>query len=232
MNLNLKIPYVLRLIIFWLLFFVSFRVLFIIYQHARIPDSGHSETGLGFYYALPVDIAAACAMAFIPFILWIFQQFYKTRFIHRFNLAYNFSLIVLTSLLSVTNIKMYGEWAELLSFSMLKALFSPEHSLSFFSLWSVLLLFAFSGLFAYIGIRFYRNYITNFSYPLENKRIRTFHIIGIALMFFIGYRIGLNIASIKGDRINYSGLEINNHIATNNIWYFANSVMYCNNEAQ
>lgn len=231
MNLNLKLPYVLRLIIFWLAFFIAFRVLFVIYQHARIPDNGHSETGRGFYYAFPVDLSVACVMAFIPFILWIFQQFYKTRLIHRVNLIYNFGLIILTSLLSVTNIKMYGEWGDLLSFNMLKNIFDSSHTHSF-SFLSVLLLLLFSALFAYIGIRFYRNYITNFSYPLESKRLRTFHIIGISLMFFVGYRIALNVAAIKGDRINYSELEINNHIATNNIWYFANSMVYCNNPGQ
>lgn len=228
MNLNLKIPYVLRLIIFWLAFFIAFRILFVIYQHARIPDGGHSETGRGFYYAFPVDLSAACVMSFIPFILWICQQFYKTRLIHRINLIYNFGLIIFTSLLSVTNIKMYGEWGDLLSFGMLKELFNPQRTHSF-SLWSVLLLFSFSGLFAYIGIRFYRNYITNFSFPLESKQLRAFHIIGISLMFFVGYRIALNVAAIKDDRIHYSELEINNHIATNNMWYFANSVVYCNN---
>jgi hypothetical protein len=232
MNFNLKIPYVLRLIIFWLLFFVLFRVLFVIYQHAKIPDDAHSDTGLGFYYALPIDIAVACVMAFIPFVLWILQQFYKSRTIHRINLAYNFGLIGLTSLLSVTNIKMYGEWGTLLSIDILQKLFYPSHSLSFFSLWSILLLFAFGGLFTYIGIRFYRNYITNFSYPVENKKLRTTLIVVITLMSVVGYRIDLNIAAIKGDRIHYSALEINNHIATNNIWYFANSMIYDNNPAQ
>lgn len=225
----IKVPYVIRLIIFWLLFFISFRILFIIYQHAKIPDDLHSDTGLGFYYALPIDISVACVMAFIPFILWIFQQFYKTRLIHRINLAYNFGLIVLTSLLSVTNIKMYGEWGRLLSFDILKNLFYPSHSLSFFSLWSILLLFGFSAFFSLMGIRVYRRYITNFSHPIEDKKMRTGYIAAIFVMFIIGYRIDLNIAAIKNDRIHYSELEINNHIATNNIWYFANSIVYGNN---
>jgi hypothetical protein len=232
MNLNLKLPYIIRLIIFWLSFFISFRVLFIIYQHAKIPDGSHSDTGLGFYYALPVDIAVACVMSLFPFILWIFQQFYKTRAIHRLNLIYNCTLISLASLLSVTNIKMYGEWGNLLSLPVLHHIFDPAQSPSFFSFWSVLLLLSFSLLFAYIGIRFYRNYITNFSYPVEQKRLRNGFIAGLAVLFVVGYRIDLNIASIKGDRIHYSSLEINNHIATNNIWYFANSILYGNNEGE
>jgi hypothetical protein len=222
----------LRLIIFWLLFFIAFRVLFVIYQHAKIPDDLHSDTGLGFWYAFPVDISVACVMACIPFILWIFQQYNKSRLIHRINLSYNFGLIILTSLLSVTNLKMYGEWGELLSYDILKDLFYPSVSRSSFSLWSLLLLFGFSALFSYIGIRFYRNYITNFSYPVENKKWRTGQIILIAFVLVAGYRMNLNIASIKGDRIDYNALEINNHMATNNIWYFANSIVYRNNQAQ
>ncbi len=229
---RLKLPYIFRLIIFWILFFVAFRILFVIYQHAKIPDGQHSDTSLGFYYAIPVDISVACVMAVIPFILWIFQQFYKTRIIHRINLAYNFGLIILTSLLSVTNIKMYGEWGTLLTITILKNLFYPSQSLSFFSLWSVLLLLAFGALFAYAGIRMYRKYLTNFSYPIADKRMRTAHIAFVTVLFIIGYRIDLNIAAIKGDRITYSELEINNSIATNNIWYFANSVVYCNNQQQ
>ena len=226
---RLKLPYIFRLIIFWILFFVAFRILFVIYQHAKIPDDQHSNTSLGFYYAIPVDISVACVMAVIPFILWIFQQFYKTRIIHRINLAYNFGLIILTSLLSVTNIKMYGEWGTLLTIKILKSLFYPSQSLSFFSLWSVLLLFAFSALFAYVGIRMYRKYVTNFSYPIDDKRMRTAHIGFVTVMFIIGYRLDLNIAAIKGNQISYSELKINNSIATNNIWYFANSVVYGNN---
>lgn len=221
-----------RLLIFWLLFFISFRVLFIIYQHAKIPDGLHSHTGLGFWYALPVDISVACVMAVIPFILWIFQQFYKRRLIHRINLAYNFGLIILTSLLSVSNIKMYGEWGELLSGQILADLFDSSRSLSSFSFWSVFLLLAFSALFSYIGIRFYRDHITNFSYPIENRKLRTVNIVGIAVILIAGYRMNLNIAAIEGDRIRYNELEINNHIATNNIWYFANSIVYDNNAAQ
>lgn len=231
-DLNLRIPYILRLIIFWLLYFISFRVLFIIYQHAKIPDEGHSETGLGFIYALPVDISVACVMACLPFVLWIFQQSYKTRLIHRINLFYNFFLIILTSLLSVTNIKMYGEWGELLSFRILRSLFCPSGSVSFFSLWSVLLLFVFSGLISYFAIRIYRKYLTNFSHPVENKRVRYVQIVVIFFILVAGYRIDLNIASISGNRIHYSELEVNNHIATNNIWYFANSLIYTNNLGQ
>jgi len=218
-----------QLIIFWLLYFISIRVLFIIYQHAKIPDNSHSDTGLGFYYALPVDISVACVMVFFPFVLWVFQQFYKTRLIHQINLLYNFSLIILTSLLSVINIKMYGEWGELLSFRILKNLFSPSVSMSFFSLWSVLLLFAFSGLISYIAIKMYRNYLTNFSFPMENNKLRSVQIAFVFLLLAAGYRIDLNIAAINGNRIHYSDLEINNHIATNNIWYFANSLIYGNN---
>lgn len=223
---EIKIPYIFRLVIFWICFFISFRILFVIYQHAKIPDDLHSDTSLAFYYALPIDISAAFVMAVIPFVLWVLQQFYKTRFIHRVNKVYNASLIAIVSLLSVTNIKMYGEWNGLLTFDILKDLFYPSQSLSFFSLWSVFLLVGFSVVLSYIAFRLYKKYIINFSHPIADKRMRTAHIVLVSLIFVAGYRIDLNIAAIKNDRIHYSELEINNHIATNNIWYFANSIVY------
>jgi hypothetical protein len=71
--------------------------------------------------------------------------------------------------------------------------------------------------------------LTNFSYPVENKRFKSVQIIVVFVTLVAGYRLDLDIAAIKGNRIHYSELEINNHIATNNIWYFANSLIYGNN---
>jgi phosphoglycerol transferase MdoB-like AlkP superfamily enzyme len=223
-----RIHYLLRLLIFWMIYFALFRVLFIIYHHTKIPDGQHSETGLSFFYALRLDISTACAAALIPSILWIFQQFYKNRFIHQFNLAYNTLLITLVSFLSIANIKMFGEWGTLLSARALKYLAYPQEVLAFISLWSLLLLLSSCIFFAYLGFKAYRKYITNFSYPIENTKIKIAQIIAIPALFILGYRGGLQLAPINESSAYYSNLQINNQIATNNIWYLAHSILDAN----
>jgi phosphoglycerol transferase MdoB-like AlkP superfamily enzyme len=225
---NIKIHYLLKLLIFWLLFFTTFRLLFVIYHHTKIPDAQHSETGLAFFYALPLDVSTACAAMVIPYMLWSLQQFYKKRLIHLLNLGLNVFLIITVTILSIANIKMYGEWGTLLSARAFNYLLYPKEILNFISAWSLVLLLASCVLIAYVAIRTYRTYVTSFSYPIENKKTRIAVIVLLPFLLLLGYRGGFQLAPINESQSYYSSIPINNHIATNNIWYLAHSLLDAN----
>ncbi len=221
---KIKIHYLLRLLVFWFLFFALFRVIFIVYHHAKIPDGQHSETSLSFLYALRLDLATICAMLFVPYVLWSFQQFYKSKFLHQINLAYNIVLISVVSVLSIFNIKIYGEYGSLLNTEDLFYLVYPKEAVTFLSVWSLLLLLGSSAFFAYVGIRSYRRNITSFSLPFENKKIKVAQILLFPVCLFLGLRGGAQAIPINEKDIHYSEMKINNDIATNNIWYLGNSI--------
>ena len=225
---KIKIHYLLRLTIFWFLFFALFRVLFIVYHHAKIPDGQHSETSLSFLYALRLDLATICAMIFIPFVLWALQQFYKSRLLHQMNMIYNFILISVVSVLSIFNLKIYGEYGFLLNSEDLVYLVYPKEAITFLSVWSLLLLLGASAFFAYIGIRSYRMNITSFSLPYDNRKIKMAQIVLFPLVMFLGVRGGSQSIPVNEKDIQYSSLKINNDIATNNIWYLGNSICHRN----
>lgn len=225
---KIKIHYLLRLVIFWIIYFAVFRILFIMYHHIKIPDGGHSETVLSLFYGLRLDLSAACAAIVLSFFLWSFQQFFKSRFIHRVNLIINLGLISIVTVLSIANIKMYGEWGTQISARALSYLLYPKEVLTFISFWSVLIFLVFCGLFVYFGIKTYRSYITNFSYPIENKKIRVAQLFCIPFLLVIGLRGGLQLAPVNESAAYYSGLQINNHIATNNMWFLAHSILDAN----
>lgn len=226
----IKVHFLLRMLIFWLLLFAFFRVTFIIYHHIKIPDGQHSETGLSFFYALPLDISTACIAITIPFILWAFQQFYKNRIIHQINLIFNFTCISLVAVLCVANLKIYGEWGTPLSARAFNYLLYPKEVLSFISIWSVLLLLSVCMVYIYILCRLYRKFITNFSYPIENKIYKIIHILIISALLIIGYRGGFQLAPINESSAYYSTLQINNHIATNTIWSLGHSFIEANDD--
>jgi phosphoglycerol transferase MdoB-like AlkP superfamily enzyme len=223
-----NIPYIARLVLFWMLFFAFYRIAFIVYHHASIPDHQSSETGLAFLYALRLDLSTACAAAFIPYILWVVQQFYKSRYIHVFNIFFNILCISLLSVLSIANLKIYGEWGTLLGARAFNYLFYPQEVLSFISVWAVLLMLLVCGIFIFFLIKCYRNYINNFSYPIQNKKLKLVAVISIPVLLVIGYRGGLQLSPINESSSYYSTLQINNHIATNNIWYLAHSLVEAN----
>lgn len=221
---KIKIHYLLRLTVFWFLFFALFRVIFIVYHHAKIPDGQHSETSLSFWYALRLDLATICILLIFPYILWAFQQFYKNKLIHQINLGYNILLISIVSVLSIFNIKIYGEYGSILNTEDLVYLVYPKEAVTFLSIWSLLLLLASSAFFAYIGIRSYRRNITSFSLPFENKKIKLAQIILFPICLFLGVKAGSKAIPLNETDIHYSHIKINNDIATNNIWYLGNSI--------
>ncbi len=225
MKLNsLKIHYLIRLTFFWLLYFALFRVLFILYHHAKIPDGEHSETSLSFIYALRLDLSTIAALIFVPFVLWAFQQFYKSRFIHRLNLVYTITLIIIVSTLSIFNTKIYGEYGTLLNTEDLAYLLYPKEAVTFLSVWSLLLLLSASAFFAFIGIKSFKRNITNFSHPVENNKMKIAQIILIPVLLFLFLRGGFQQVPISDKDSHYSKLNINNDIATNNIWFLGHSI--------
>ncbi|HET8962994.1 MAG TPA: sulfatase-like hydrolase/transferase [Chitinophagales bacterium] len=229
MKLNsIKIHYLIKLLIFWLLFFAGFRLLFVIYHHTKIPDGQHAETGLAFFHALPLDLSTACAGLIVPYILWSFQQFYKRRWIHVVNISFVFFLIIAVTVLSIANIKLYGEWGTLLSARAFDYILYPKEVLHSISRWSLFLLLAGCILISYLTMRAYRVYITNFSYPIENKTLKLSIIIITPILLLLGYRGGFQQTPINESQSYYSSMPINNNIATNNIWYLAHSLWEAN----
>ncbi len=218
------IHFLVRLAIFWMAYFAMFRMLFIVYHHTKILDGQHNETGMSFLYGIRLDLSTASVAMIIPFVLWAFQQYHKSRLIHLLNLAFNCSLIIITSALSIFNLKIYGEWDTLLGYRAFKhLLFAPQNH-PFFSFWSILLLLFAVAVFAYIGIRAYRKYVISFSYPIDNSRVRISLMVAIPIALFITYRGGLQAIPISEKESSYSEIAINNSIATNNIWYFVHSM--------
>jgi hypothetical protein len=218
-----KLHYLLKLTIFWLLFFALFRMLFILYHHAKIPDGQHSQTTLSFFYALPLDLYVITLLLIIPAILWVIQQYKKSRLIHLLNFGYNVTMIVLVSALCIFNIKIYGEYENLLSTEELAYLLYPREAVTFLSLWSSLLLLTASGLFALLGIRTYNRYISNFSHPVDNESKRRWIVLLLPALFILTAMGAPRIAEIDGSTINYSGIRINNDISTNTLWYLGHS---------
>lgn len=220
---KIKIHYLIRLTVFWLLFFAMFRMLFIIYHHTKIPDGQHSETSLSFFHAIPLDISIIALMLILPYVLWTIQQFNKSRLLHRINQSYHFLLITLVSALSIFNIKIYGEYETLLTTEELAYLLYPKEAVTFLSLWSLLLLLAASALFALIGIRFYKRYISNFSYPVEDQRLKKILVVSIPFVLLTSYLYSYNTKPVERSPVDYSHYQINNDIATNTIWFLGHS---------
>ena len=117
--------YLLKLALYWLIFFTLYRVCFLLIYPGRIPHGKLSEALLVFLYSLRLDASAIAYLMGIPFILWAIQQFVKNNFLNRINHYYNLILISIATVLCISNIAMYGDTNTLINYNTLHYLVAP-----------------------------------------------------------------------------------------------------------
>lgn len=226
MTLNtIRIHYLIKLVIFWLLYFAFFRFLFLLFHHSKIPAGYLYESGLSFFHGLRLDLSTACILIFCPLILLTLQHTIKSKRVHQINNIFNYILITIVSFFSIANIKIYEEWGTLLNARALNYMLYPDEVLSFISFWPLLILLLSSIIFAFIGILFYRKFVTNFSPSSKSIKRVVIESAIFPVLILIGGRGGIQQAPINESFAHFSNIQINNLIATNNIWYLGHSLM-------
>lgn len=220
--------FLIRLLLFWVLLFAFYRLVFIVFHYSLIPANSRSEVWLSFWYGLRLDIATACFAITIPYILWVFQQFVKKSFLSKAAIVVSIACIVIVSILSIANIKIYGDWGTLLSARALNYLLYPAEVLAFVSIAQLVFLLFIAALFIVGAIFLFRKMAINFSYVIEKPLLKIVQILIIPVFLVLGYRGGLQLSPINESSVCYSNAQINNQIATNSIWYLAHSIVEAN----
>ena len=219
-----KVPFIVRQIIFWLLYFGSFRLLFISYNFSKIPEGELFETLKSFFYALRLDLTTACIASVVPFSLWAIHQFYGNNILFSINKFFSVLCVCLVTVLSVCNLKIYNEWGVQLTVRALGYALYPKEMLAFVSNKELLFLLLLIAVSVYIGIKIYLRICSNFSVLIESTKLKILYISITPLLLIIGARGGLQLAPINESSSYYSNIQFNNHAATNNIWFLAHSI--------
>jgi phosphoglycerol transferase MdoB-like AlkP superfamily enzyme len=220
----MKIPFIVRQLFFWLIYFFAFRCLFVCYNFSKIPQGTLLETLKSFFYAFRLDLSTACIASIIPFILWAIHQFYKNRFLFIINKLFTVFCICIVAPLSVSNLKIYNEWGIQLTIRALGYMLYPQEMLAFIDTKELIFLLVLAGVFIYIGIKTYLHLSSNFNTPIENNKLKLTVVIVIPVLLLIGARGGLQLAPVNESSSYYSNVSFNNHAATNNIWFLAHSI--------
>jgi phosphoglycerol transferase MdoB-like AlkP superfamily enzyme len=208
----------LRQLLFWLLFFALARAFFIIYNFHffKVENVTVGELMSVFFHALPLDLATACYILAIPFLISAVQSFWSPRFLNIANKAYTFLMVVLYAFITGGEVGLYGEWKSKINVKALRYLENPSEvynsadSNSFFILLMITLLLAGVGIYSY-----YRFFYKNIHFPAKPLQAIAFVIV-TPLLLFLGLRGGWQEIPINQSRSYFSQKNILNLTATNN----------------
>jgi phosphoglycerol transferase MdoB-like AlkP superfamily enzyme len=211
----------LRQLAFWILFFDFTKAVFLLY-HARLLSAEHvpfMDTLGVFWYSIKLDLATACYLMIIPFIVLFVQSVWSPKWINNINKVYAAVIIFAYSLTAAGEMGIYAEWKTKLTYKVLKYLSNPSEIYNssetgiFFLLLILLVLMFLAGLMAYLRI-FYLDII-------KSKRNLVFSALFLLItppLLFIGMRGGIQQIPINQSQSYYSKFNILNQASVNNFF--------------
>jgi len=118
----------LRQLLFWILYFLFIRAFYLVYNlHELRNDSiGFWESMASFIYGFRLDLATACYLILIPFLLLLVQSLFKHPFLRlALNIYSGFVLIIFT-LLITAEMGIYEEWKTKMHYKALTYMTHPS----------------------------------------------------------------------------------------------------------
>jgi hypothetical protein len=217
------VAFMARYNLFWLLYFLLCRIVFVCYHAANIRDLS-SLPGI-FGYGAYMDLSASCALTVIPYLAWCTKRFLPIPGLRRGVNLYSALLIVLVALITVADLQVCEEWGTKLNAQALayfrhpKVVFTSIASAPLLRLSMLLLLLSCSGLLLYVrvcrDVRFPgpgggENWGGAFS--------RVILLPASAGLIFWGICGGAGVAVMNPSFVYFSPLPFANHAALNASW--------------
>ncbi|RUA28410.1 MAG: hypothetical protein DSY76_04425 [Bacteroidetes bacterium] len=211
----------LKIYLFWLVFFALERVIFIIVDYAMIKNSGGSafEILQAFWYAIPLDLSMASYFASVSWLILSVQNFYNHPIIDRVHSVFQNTLIIINSLIVVGNIGIYPEWKMKLNFKALEYLTRPaevlESNQTSKTILELILMIVVSAFGIWLFNRFYFKSTQSAKPNLISKIV--FGTI-VPILIFIAMRGGLKEIPISQSQSYYCQKDVLNDLAVNSTW--------------
>lgn len=218
----------LRLLAFWLLFFVIFRVWFIAWFHGEWQPGNPWSAWQALWYALPLDLSMAAYLMTVPVLLWfaglaIGKRSWDTleKSISRFNIAVFAVLILVFG----ANVFIYEEWHTPLNSRALKYMSTPWALLDSMSLPFKSAAVGLYTLFTWLMWHLYRRVVGLTIYPSDTPRWGLLVLPVHTGLLLLAIRGGLGVIPINESAVYYSPHLFNNHAATNASWSLIHSLL-------
>lgn len=209
----------------WLLFFCITRSIFLLYNFSDLHDAGFGETLAAFFYALYVDVAMCCYIMALPFLLYVVMYFWSSPLPDRINRIYNTIVVVLVSIITISELTIYDEWAHKLTFKAIWFLRNPSEVFHTAS-WAQLLLGTAGIIFlSTVGWKLFSKILGPYYVSPERRWVHSiaFTLLTPALLV-TGLRGGWRPIPIQVSDAYYSTNNFLNYVSVNSSFHLMSSI--------
>jgi len=206
-------------LLFWMLFFALQRALFLAYYYhlLRLEEIPFGEMLLTFFYALKLDLSTASYILLFPFLLLLVQSFGKMRWLNPINKIYTLFILLVYTLISVSELGLYKEWHTKLNYKALVYLQRPGEILNTVPNWDIVFLFSLVLLQIVVFYFVYQKYFyTSPNYTVKEKiPAKIFFALIVPGLLVLGIRGGFGQIPITVSQSYFSQYNILNQASVN-----------------
>ncbi|RYU83229.1 LTA synthase family protein [Hymenobacter persicinus] len=225
-----RFAFPLRYFLFWLIFFVAAKGVFLLYHLPKAAGLSAGELGRVFGYGLRLDASAAAYLSIVPFALLALGSLLPARFpLSRLLGFYTAVLGIVVSVFTVADLELYKAWGFRLDATPLQYLDSPTEMAASAGSAPLLLLLVLAGLLI-LGWLLYKK-VCGALPPLPpgfgRGRAALASLLYLALLV-VPLRGGVQQIPVNQGDVYFSAHPFANHAAVNVPWNIVNSLFLQN----
>ncbi len=225
--------YILKLLIFWILFFDFGRILFSIHNIDKFTGVSFGQWFLSFIYSFRIDLASAAVLSVLPLLVLSFSIIKPGKWARPTFITILSIEVVFVSLIHSGEINAYTEWNHKLTTRVFLHLLNPGEVFRTASYTMTLLYFLYliiECLFAFfIGRFFFREFPQQNVLPLHKRLLGGISILFVFLsQFFLFLRGGFQQIPLNISSAYYSNNHVLNDLSVNSVYFFGHSYLLYN----
>jgi phosphoglycerol transferase MdoB-like AlkP superfamily enzyme len=222
------LAFFIRNFLFWLVLFEFSRAVFIVYHYQKAGGL-ISPLFAVFFHGLRLDVAAACYLLAIPFLLWCLSLLTGLRTLGAAT-VYHWVALTLVSLIQIIDLQLYREWGSKIGAQALFYMRFPQEALASSASSPILLLTSIFLVTLIAGMLAYNRWVK----PAELPRVpntyrqilkKAVTLLLLTFLLITGMRGGLQLAPVNQSSAYFSDIPFFNHAALNTIWNLADNVV-------
>lgn len=222
-----SIHFFLKYYLFWFLFFVAFKLLFMVCNVKATLQMGIYDFFMAFFRGAKMDLSAAGYLSVLPGVFLAFSSVIKPETIVRIIRGYTLFFVIIVSIMGIADISLYPYWRTRLNAQVLPFLSEPVGLFSSISFWNfaffIIALFIIAG-GVYVS---YRKLFPN--NLLSGSKIRWYVSPVILLLtgaLLLPIRGGLNTSPLNFSSVYFSKNLYSNQCAYNFFWSFNHAITH------
>ncbi len=213
---TLRLLFLVKLALFWLIFFVSMRLIFMLYHFGQLPSLSAYDWIKIFSLGGWMDFSL---IGYILLLSGIFISlfFFTGRITQLVFKYFNLFLLTFFVLLLVSDMELYRHWGYRIDATPLFYLKTPEEAFASLKFWLILVLFLFSLLLIFSFSKFYHFLIGRMRLD-KGKWWMVPIFLFLSATMIIPIRGGLGVAPMNPGKVYFSHNLFGNHAALNGVW--------------